>query len=167
MTKVQNANNVRVLQLASSCQDLPCKTNIVTPVQIDHVVFFYCPSVQRVPGSGSVASLWLAASLRGQRKADERQDSIVLPWGSWGRPTALGSAELMMGKYAASTAICLLIPDEKQKQKREQTDINLLFPVLRILLNQTFGVLSFFISHLRKEDRGRKKNIWKTHLKVE
>lgn len=66
--------------------------------------------VRLLPGSGRAASLRLAVSLRGQTNPDERQDSIVLPWGSWGRPTARGSSALTTGKYPASTAICLLIP---------------------------------------------------------
>lgn len=74
---------------------------------------------QWLPGLGRVSSLLLAVLLRGQRKPDERQDSIVLPCGSWGRPTACGSLELTTGIYIASTAICLLMPAREIKTEKK------------------------------------------------
>lgn len=81
-----------------------------------HIVAQYCfcfvfTNMERLrlrlqlPGWGTAA-----LSLRGQRKPDNRQDNMLLSCVSWGRPTDRGSVELTTGKYAASTAICLLMP---------------------------------------------------------
>lgn len=99
----------------------PLKTNIYAEALFVTLHVKLCHFFRRgwppgcLPGSGSDTSPGLAGSPRGQRNPDERLESMVLPWGSWGTPTALGSAVLTMGKNAASTAICLFIPVDNKE----------------------------------------------------
>lgn len=67
----------------------------------------------QLPGWGTAV-----LSLRGQRKPDDRQDSMLLSCASWERPTDRGSVELTTGKYAASMAICLFMPVKWRQKHR-------------------------------------------------
>ena len=124
-TEVQDANDMRVLQLAGTRQHLVCENaGFVLKHHLSRwpnmkLCYLWCQAqpLGLLPGSGRVSPLGLAGSPRGQKKPDERLESIVLPWGSSGRPTALGSAVLTMGKYAASTAICLFIPADNKSER--------------------------------------------------
>lgn len=129
VTKVKDAHDMCVFKLTGSCQDFLCRKK----TQKTHILNIKCKRCmcrqmlpewtlsppQWLPGLGRVSSLLLAVLLRGQRKPDERQDSIVLPCGSWGRPTACGSLELTTGIYTASTAICLLMPAREIKTEKK------------------------------------------------